>query len=169
MKIVLFKDMKTLKMLLKIINKSMASGENYNGFEYSLKSGEYSYSGLPIKDSTFGMYNEPYEESQNRHMYPVPFGSMEGLPQNDMNDVKSQLPYKGGKFSEFSSPITEEDEGESSISYADQRVMKSNPQFQNVEFRSNSSTSNEDSSNYMDTSEISSSSISESEKSRYGA
>ena len=149
--------------------KSLASRDNFNGYEYSLKSGEYSYSGLPVKDSTFGMYNDPYdEENKNRRMYPVPFGSMEGLPPNDMTDVRSQLQFKAGKFSEFSSPITEEDEGESSISYDDGQGMTSNPQFHNIKMRGDISTSNEDSSNYMDTSEISSSTISESEKPNYG-
>jgi hypothetical protein len=116
--------------------KSIASDSNRPPFNY-LDQNESSKSGhLPLKESTFGAPEDLIEEQKRDHH--LPYGSLEG-DLHPYQDPKHLYQIKGGKFSNFSSPITEEEaEGESSMSYI--------------------SSANDDTKNYIDTSDISSSS-----------
>lgn len=79
---------------------------------------------LPLKESTFGMPSQSSQEFQKYGMtYSVPYGSMEDIPLSDNQETRSHYPHKGGVFSNFSSPITEEDEGESSLSFTEGQEM----------------------------------------------
>lgn len=90
------------------------STEQFNGSQ------GYEEGVLSMKNSTFGMPTQNSQDFQKYQIGASHFGSAEGHPMGYHIDQNTYYHQKGGNFSSCSSHITEEDEGESSLSYIDE-------------------------------------------------
>ena len=112
-------------------------------FDYARESNNYgpsamgSMSELPVKDNTFGANRSSQEYGQYRVTSSMPYTNFEGQNINarfENQDVRSQFAARVSKFSNFSSPITEEEEGESCISSSDESISMNSKTSQEVSY-----------------------------------
>lgn len=109
------------KNVIKSFDYSRESGYDYNNQIIN------SVSELPVKDSTFGAYRVSQEYIHNG-MDNTMFSRMEN------QEVRSQFAAKASRFSNFSSPITEESEGESSLTCSENNMSMASRQSENYEY-----------------------------------